>query len=183
MLFLIFLVLLAKGCVHLLLCYIISFIPISIAQNRNLTNDFGSSRSCNYVKTICEMFLHGVYKIMQHLLVLKVCANGVLFCKSPQILTNSLCSQDIVFFKTSIKQQYILPILYFRVRNQHFLPPSNLGLWSSPEMSGERASPRAHCTLTAVDAYTLLMFGGRNKNKCFNDAYILDFASMVCAQY
>jgi len=53
-------------------------------------------------------------------------------------------------------------------------------LWSSPDMSGDRPPPCEKCTLTAIDPFTLLMFGGYTGKKYFNDIYILDFAAMVC---
>ena len=47
-------------------------------------------------------------------------------------------------------------------------------------MSGDRPPPCAGSTLTAIDSYTLLMFGGITEKKYLNDLYIMDFAAMVC---
>ena len=46
-------------------------------------------------------------------------------------------------------------------------------------MSGDRPLPCSGCTLTAIDSYTVLMFGGDTGKKPLNDLYIMDFAAMV----
>ena len=46
-------------------------------------------------------------------------------------------------------------------------------------MSGDRPPPCFGCTLTAIDPYTVLMFGGYTGKKRLNDLYIMDFAAMV----
>ena len=46
-------------------------------------------------------------------------------------------------------------------------------------MSGDRPPPCQSCTLTAIDPYTVVMFGGFTGEKCLNDLYIMDFAAMV----
>ena len=43
-------------------------------------------------------------------------------------------------------------------------------------MSGERPPSCSGCTLTAIDSYTLLMFGGYNGRR---DVFIVDFTAMV----
>ena len=48
-------------------------------------------------------------------------------------------------------------------------------------MSGDGPPPCEGCTLTTIDPYTLLMFGGDTRKKSLNDLYIMDFAAMVCA--
>ena len=46
-------------------------------------------------------------------------------------------------------------------------------------MSGNKPPPCDGCTLTAIDPYTLLMFGGYTGKKDMKDLYIMDFAAMV----
>ena len=46
-------------------------------------------------------------------------------------------------------------------------------------MSGDRPPPCESCTLTAIDSYTVLMFGGSTRKKDLNDLYVMDFAAMV----
>ena len=47
-------------------------------------------------------------------------------------------------------------------------------------MSDDRPPPCFGCTLTAIDPYTVLMFGGdTGKKKCLNDLYIMNFVAMV----
>ena len=46
-------------------------------------------------------------------------------------------------------------------------------------MSGDRPPPCSGCKLTAIDPYTVLMFGGDTGKKLLNDLYIMDFAAMV----
>ena len=47
-------------------------------------------------------------------------------------------------------------------------------------MSGDRPPPCHGCTLTVIDPFTVLLFGGHTGMKYSNDLYIMDFAAMVC---
>ena len=53
--------------------------------------------------------------------------------------------------------------------------------WSSPTISGTRPPPGAAFTLTSIDEYRALMFGGMEGEYLWrvSDLYLIDFQTMV----
>ena len=56
-----------------------------------------------------------------------------------------------------------------------------LGAWSSPAFSGTRPPPNTSFTLTSIDRYRALMFGGKEGERQIrvSDLYLVDFQTMV----
>lgn len=55
-----------------------------------------------------------------------------------------------------------------------------VGIWSSPELNGS-PPPCAGFTLTGIDDYHAILYGGYQANhENVTDAYIIDFKKMVC---
>ena len=56
------------------------------------------------------------------------------------------------------------------------------GAWSSPTVRGTRPPPTAFFTLTSIDDYRALFFGGHDGEHLqeISDLYLIDFQMMVC---
>ncbi len=54
------------------------------------------------------------------------------------------------------------------------------GVWSSPELRGERPPPCSDFTFTMVDQHRAVLFGGFQHGRGgVNDVYLFDFRTMV----
>ena len=56
------------------------------------------------------------------------------------------------------------------------------GGWSSPAVRGTRPPPFAYFTLTSIDNYRAISFGGYDGEHIqqISDLYLIDFQMMVC---
>ena len=56
------------------------------------------------------------------------------------------------------------------------------GGWSSPIVRGTRPPPFSGFTLTSIDNYRAILFGGKDGeyNERMSDLYLIDFQTMVC---
>ena len=54
------------------------------------------------------------------------------------------------------------------------------GDWSSPTVRGTRPPPLSAFTLTSIDNYRALSFGGGDLRP-ISDLYLIDFQTMVCS--
>ena len=69
-------------------------------------------------------------------------------------------------------------LLYHNIDHGYVLS----GTWSSPAISGTRPPPATNFTLTSIDEYRALIFGGREGKylQKVSDVYLIDFRLMVC---
>ncbi|XP_064393619.1 uncharacterized protein LOC135341072 isoform X2 [Halichondria panicea] len=64
-----------------------------------------------------------------------------------------------------------------RTNEFHFFDTQN-GVWSSPELRGERPPPCDDFTFTMMDQHRAVFFGGFQSDRRVNDVYLFDFRTM-----
>ena len=59
-----------------------------------------------------------------------------------------------------------------------------VGVWNSPATFGERPPPCSGLTITALNDWTAVVFGGYSANQHgMNDVYLIDLSTMVCLYF